>query len=89
MYDLVKSTYLENRCAVKIGDKGTEFFTQRRGICQGCNLSLAVFNVYTNELATQLDQCAVPGLSLLDREVTSLFYADDLVLLSPADYSNS
>ena len=38
-----------------------------------------------NELAVQLDQCAVPGLSLLGREVKFLFYADDLVLLSPTE----
>ena len=67
-------------CAVKIGDKQTEFFTQRRGVHQGCNLSLTLFNVYINELAVELDQCAAPGLSLLDREVKSLFYADDLTL---------
>ena len=38
-----------------------------------------------NELAVELDQCAAPGLSFLDREVKSLFYADDLVLLSPTE----
>ena len=41
--------------------------------------------MYINELAFQLDQCAVPSLSLLDREVKSLFYADDLALLSPTE----
>ena len=82
-YDLVKSMYLENKCAVKIGDKQTDFFTQRRGVRQGCNLSPTLFNIYINELAVKLDQCTAPGLSLLDREVKSLFYADDLVLLSP------
>ena len=85
MYDLVKSMYLEDRCAVKIGDKQTEFFTQRRCVRQECNLSPTLFDMYTNKLATQLDQCAVPGLSLLDREVKSLFYADNLVPLSPTE----
>ena len=33
--------------------------------------------MYINELA--------PGLSLLDKDVTSLFYTDDLVLLSPTE----
>lgn len=85
MYDLVKSMYLGNKCAVKIGDKQTEFFTQRRGVRQGCNLSPTLFNIYINELAVQLDHCAAPGLSLLDREVKCLLYADDLVLLSPTE----
>ena len=82
MYDLVKSMHSESMCAVKTREKQTELFTQGRGVCQGCNLSPTLFNVYINELAVELDQCAAPGLSLLDREVKSLFYADDLVLLS-------
>ena len=85
MYDLVKSMYLENMCAVKTGDKQTEFFTQRRGVRQGCNLNPTLFNLYINELAVQLDQCPSPGLSLLDREVKCLLYADDLDLLSPTE----
>ena len=71
--------------AVKIGEKQAEFFTQRRGVCQSCNISPTPINVYINEIAVELDQCAAPGLSLLDREVKSLFYADDLVLLSPTE----
>ena len=85
MYDLVKSLYSENMCAFKIGHKQTDFFTQRRGVRQGCNLSQTVFNVYINELAVKMDQCAAPGLSLLHKEVRYLFYADDLVLLSPTE----
>ena len=57
MYDLVKSMYSENMCAVKIGDNQTEFFSQRRGVCQGCNLSPTLVNVYINEFAVELDQC--------------------------------
>ena len=85
MYNLIKSVYLENMCAVKIGDKQTEFFTQRRGVHQGYNLSPTLFNVYVNELPAEMDQHDAPGLSLLDREVKSPFYADDLVLLSPTE----
>ena len=51
-------------------------------MCVGADPS---FNVYINELAVELNQCAAAGLSLLDREVKSLFYADDLVLLSPTE----
>ena len=54
------------------------------GVHQGCNLSLTLFNVI-NELAIDLDQCAASGLSLLNREVKSLFYADNLTLLSPTE----
>ena len=77
--------YSEIMCAVKIGDKQSDFFTQRRGVRQGCSLSPTLYNVYINELAVELDQCAAPGLSFLDREVKSLLYADELVLLSPTE----
>ena len=71
MYDLVQSMYFENMCAVKIRDKLMQFKSDFFCV------------VHTNELAVELDQCAAPGLSLLDREVKSLFNADDLALLSP------
>lgn len=58
MCDLVKSIYLENKCAVKIGDKQTDLITQRRSVRQGCNLSPTPFNVYIYELGVELDQCA-------------------------------
>lgn len=56
-----------------------------RGARQGFTLSLTSFNVYINELGVQLDQCSAPDHFLLDREVKALFYADDLVLLSPTE----
>uniref|UniRef100_A0A3B1JC70 ribonuclease H n=1 Tax=Astyanax mexicanus TaxID=7994 RepID=A0A3B1JC70_ASTMX len=83
VYDIIKSMYLENKCGVRIGDKHTEFFTQKRGVRQGCSLSPTLFNIYINELAVQLEQSAAPGLTLQGGEVKFLLYADDLVLLSP------
>ncbi|KAI4885658.1 hypothetical protein NFI96_003646 [Prochilodus magdalenae] len=73
-----------NKCGIRIGDKHTEFFTQERGVRQGCSLSPTLFNIYINELAVQLEQSAAPGLTLQDGEVKFLLYADDLVLLSPS-----
>lgn len=61
----------------------TEYFTQGRGVRQGCNLSPGLFNIYINELATTLEKSSVPGVSLHNKEVKCLLFADDLVLLSP------
>ena len=71
----------DNQCAVKINNQRTEYFTQGRGVKQGCCISPALFNL--NELADQLDRSAAPGLTLLDTEIKYLLYADDLILLSP------
>uniref|UniRef100_A0A671YR74 ribonuclease H n=1 Tax=Sparus aurata TaxID=8175 RepID=A0A671YR74_SPAAU len=78
-FDVIKSIYEKN----KIGDKHTDFFPQGRGVKQGCNLSPTLFNIYINELALLLEQSPAPGLTLQDTEIQCLFYADDLVILSP------
>lgn len=83
VYQLIKEMYSKNKNSVKIGNNSTESFPQHRGVRQGCNLSPTLFNLYINELAMQLEQCTAPGLTLLDKEVKCLLYADDLVLLSP------
>ena len=78
--------YTKNKCRVKIGNKRTEFFSLGRGVRQGCSLSPTLFNIYINELARVLEQSAAPGLTLDDKEIKFLLYADDLVLLSPTEH---
>ncbi len=74
--------YNQNKCAVKIGQQRTDYFSQERGVRQGCCLSPTLFNIYINELADLLDQSDSPGLQLLHTEVKYLLYADDLIILS-------
>ena len=82
-YDIIKSMYTNNKCAVKIGKKHTDFFPQSRGVREGCSLSPTLFNIYINQLARTLEQSAAPGITLVDTEIKCLLFADDLVLLSP------
>ena len=65
VYDIIKSIYANNKCGVKIGNKRTDLFTQRRGVRQGCNLSPTLFNIYINELAVLLEQSTSHGLKLI------------------------
>ncbi len=44
-YDCIKSMYSNNECAVKIGHRRTEYFTQKQGVRQGCSLSPTLFNI--------------------------------------------
>ncbi|KAI2648214.1 RNA-directed DNA polymerase from mobile element jockey [Labeo rohita] len=67
--------YSTSQCAVKIGNKRTEFFHQ------GCGVN--VFNIYINQLANSLEHSPTQNLTLHDTEIKCLLYADNLVLLSP------
>ncbi len=82
-YDIIKDIYNGNKCCVKINDKRTDYFSQTKGVRQGCSLSPTLFNIYINELASALDKSSCPGLTLEGREIKCLLYADDLLLLSP------
>ena len=82
-YDIIKSMYTNNKCAVKIDGKHTDFFPQSRGVRQGCSLSPTLFNIYIDELTKMLEQSTAPGITLTNTEVKCLLFADDLLLLSP------
>ena len=44
-YNIIKSMYTNNICAVKIGKKHTHFFPQGRGVRQGCSLIPTLFSI--------------------------------------------
>ena len=80
---ILKKIYQQTKCAVKIGSKYTQFFEYKRGNRQGCPLSPILFNLYINDLAFALNAINPTPLKLNDMiEISCLFYADDIVILS-------
>ena len=75
--------YLNNKCAVKIGNMENDFFPQSRGVKQGLSLSPTLLNIYIDELAKSL-QSDLPGVTLSDTEIKCLLFADDVILLAPS-----
>jgi hypothetical protein len=82
-YDLIKNLYMNTKCAVKIGDQRTSFFSYSEGVRQGCVLSPILFNLYINELPQLFEKTnSDPFILSNNTPINSLLYADDLVILS-------
>ena len=70
---------LKIRCAVKINGKRTDFFNYTKGVRQGCPLSLLLFNIFIDGIAKRLNNVNPYPLKL-DKNLSCLLYADDLVI---------
>ena len=83
-YHLIKNLYSKSSCFIKLGSRRTKSFKYGRGVRQGCILSPLLFNLYLNELSISLDKTVRTDAFLLPNgaKLTTLMYADDLVLLS-------
>ena len=59
------------------------WFQIGKGVCQGCMLSLCLFNVYADYIMqnTGLDE-AQAGIKIAGRNVNNLRYADDTTLMA-------
>ena len=83
MYNLMKSLYCNSTCSIKIDENKTQPFSYSRGIRRCCISSSLLFNLYLNNLPhlfenTLSDPFVLPN----EKNINSLLYADDLVILS-------
>ena len=59
----------------------TDCFQIGKGVCQGCILSLCLFNIMRN---AGLDE-AQAGIKIVGRSINNLRYADDTTLMSESE----
>ena len=75
--------YSNTKCAIKLSENRTPFFSYKKGVRQGCILSPILFNLYINELPTLFERTQSDPFVLPNgTAINSLLYADDLIILS-------
>ena len=70
---------------VKADGSVSQLFNISLGLRQGCNLSPYLFNLYNNHLIKILNKAEVDPVHLNGTKISSLFYADDMLLISNSE----
>ena len=79
---LLRNLYAVQEATVRTGHGTTDWFQIRKGVCQGCILSLCLFNFYAEYIMRNagLDE-AQAGIKIVRRNINNLRYADDTTLM--------
>ena len=80
---LLRNLYAGQEATVRTGHETTDWFQIGKGVCQGCILSLCLFNLYAEYIVrnTGLDE-AQAGIKIARRNINNLRYADDTSLMA-------
>ncbi|TWW76600.1 hypothetical protein D4764_13G0012620 [Takifugu flavidus] len=79
----VQSLYQRSRSLVRKGGCKSDSFPVRVGLRQGCTLSPVLFITFMDRIS----RCSrgVEGVEFGGRKISSLLFADDVVLLAPSN----
>ena len=83
---LLRNLYAGQEETVRTGHRTTDWFQIGKGVCQGCILSLCLFNLYAGHITqnTRLDE-AQAGSKIARRNINNLRYADDTTLMADSE----
>ena len=77
----IQSLHVNVSCTVKVNEHFTDLFPVKQGFKQGCGLPPALFSIYINDLAAEINALHC-GIKFDNNEVSILLYANDVVLIS-------
>ena len=82
---LLRNIYSTSSLAVKTPTGRSNIFSSNVGLKQGCNLSPLLFNIFINDLLTEINGYFPDSPTLNNIPINGLMYADDLVLISESE----
>ena len=83
---LLRNLYAGQETTARTGHETIDWFQIRKGVCQGCILSLCLFNLYAEYIMRNagLDE-AQGGIKIAGRNIRNLRYADDTTLMAESE----
>ena len=80
---LLRNLYAGQEATVRTGHGIIDWFQIGNGVCQGCLLSLCLFNLYAEYIMRNagLDE-AQAGIKIAGRNINNLRYADDTTFMA-------
>ena len=81
----IQALYVGSRACVKVGGLMSEQFEVRRGVRQGCMLSLWLFNLFMDNVMREARGSFVGEVQLSAGEVGVLLIADDMVVMADSE----
>ena len=83
---LLLNLYAGQKARAKTGHGTMDCFKIGKGVCQGCILSLCLFNFYSEYIMRNAGlEEAQAGIKIARRNISSLRYADDTTLMAESE----
>jgi hypothetical protein len=78
----ITNLYWHQQANIRINNTLSNGFKIRRGVRQGCILSLLIFNLYSEEIMSKASEEVEEGIVINGKIINNLRYADDTVLIA-------
>ena len=85
LIDLLTKLYRKQLAKVKVAGTLSEWFRVKKGVRQGCVLSLYLFNIIAEMAMRETLNGFQGGLQIGERMIANLRYADDIILLATSE----